>query len=958
MSFNHSIIALQNNSKHKIKTMNKTFKQSLLLAVLFNIGLLLSAQSTTKQVPLDPRYRSGKLANGLTYYIMHNEEPKNRASFYMVQNVGAILENDDQNGLAHFLEHMAFNGTENFKGKGIIEYLEGYGVAFGRDINAYTGVDETVYNLSNVPTQKESVIDSCLLVLHDWSHYLLLTDEEIDAERGVISEEWRTRRNAQWRMREKEHQVLWAGSKYAKRDVIGDLHLIQNFKYQKLRDYYHKWYRTDLQAVVIIGDLDVDKVEAKVKELFSKIPAKENPVERKYFDLPDNKGALFVLATDKEATGSYFNIRFKYDIVQDKDKNIDYLRNLYVQNLFSSMMNNRISERLQKADPPFIFAQVYFTDIVRTKNAAGVYIGFKENEWQKALSEATKIVASAGKFGFTEGELKRAKMQLISNVQNQYNKRDKRGNDSYAMEVKDNFLSNEPVPGIEYELNFVKKEIPGVTLSEVNALSKRFFTDDNALITVSGPEKENVNYPTKDEVLETINTVISTKLEPYKDTFEDKALIANMPKPGKVTSTKNIAELGAKELVLSNGLKVYIKQSDLEKDKILFTARSWGGISKLDNPAIPDAYMFNSFIGTYGVGDFSAIELKKLLTGKIVSVSPSIDELSESISGKSSNADMETMFQLVNLYFTSPRFDEQAFNALKMRYMAFVQNLKNDVNSAFRDSVSVTMADHNPRVRPFGEDIIKEVSFKGINDIYKSRFNNIGDFTIIISGNFDEALLKTYLEKYIASIPATVSNENYEDRGVRPPSSDVDNYFKRKMATPKSTVFVGYNKKAKYTEQNSVYMSIIGKLLSKRYLDEIREKEGGTYGVSVRGSLKKRPYQAAELKLKFDCETGKEQKLKGMAIAEIDKLLKGEINETELDEVKKNLLKERAQNVENLAFWHSNLRYYATNGTFLMNDKEYKAFVESINAEGVVKKAKEFLKKAVKIEVVMTAKEK
>lgn len=938
--------------------MNKTFKQILVLAVILNIGMLITAQSSAKQVPLNPQFRNGKLANGLTYYIMHNEEPKNRASFYMVQNVGAILENDDQNGLAHFLEHMSFNGTQNFPDKGILNFLENHGVAFGKDINAYTNVDETVYNLSKVPTQKQEVLDSCLLILHDWSHYLLLTDKEIDAERGVISEEWRTRRNAQWRMREKQNQVLWAGSKYAKRDVIGDLNLIQNFEYKKLRDYYHKWYRTDLQAVVIIGDFDLDRMEAKVKELFSKIPAKENPAERKYFDMPDNKGALFVVATDKEATSSYIHLQFKYDVVAPKDKNTDYLRNLYVQNLFTSMMNNRISERLQKPNPPFIFAQAYFGNLVRTKNVAGLYIGFKENKWKSALTEATKIVASAEKFGFTKGELKRAKVQLISNLQNQYNKRDKRGNDSYAMEVKDHFLTNEPVPGIEYELNFVKKELPGVTLSQVNALSKRFFTDDNVLITISGPEKEGVTYPNKEEVLSTINTVISDKLEAYKDTFEDKALIANMPKPGKVVSTKNIVELGAKELVLSNGLKVYIKQSKLEKDKVLFTARSWGGISKLENSEIPDATMFNAFIGNFGVGDFSTIELKKLLTGKIVSVSPSIDELSERISGKSSVADMETMFQLVNLYFTSPRFDKQAFNALKARYAAFIQNLKNDINSAFKDSVSVTMADHNPRVRPFGEDIIKETTFDGLTKIYKERFNNAGDFQIIISGNFDEALLKTYLEKYIASIPATPSNETYQDRGVRPPSKDVNNYFKREMGTPKATVYVSFNKKGKYSEQNSIYMTVVGKLLGKRYLEEIREKEGGTYGVGVRALFKKRPYQASRLFFSFDCEAGKEQKLKALALAEIDKLLKGEVNKTELTEVKKNLLKERAQNIENLGFWHSNLRYFAVNGTFLMNDKEYKDFVESIDAKAVAKKAKEFLKKAVKVEVVMTAKEK
>ena len=554
--------------------MNKTIKQILLLMVILNISLLLTAQTNAKQVPLDPAYRYGKLENGLTYYIRYNLEPKNRASFYMVQNVGAMLEEDNQNGLAHFLEHMAFNGTKNFEGKGILNYLEQYGVAFGKNINAYTSTDETVYNLSDVPTDKSEVLDSCLLILHDWSNYLLLTEEEIDSERGVISEEWRTRRTAQFRMYSKQMKTLYAGSKYAKRDIIGDLDIIKNFEYQTLKDFYHKWYRTDLQAVVIVGDIDVDKMEEKVKKLFSGIPAVKKPAIRENYELSDNKGARYVLATDKEATGSYIHMQFKYDVVQPKDKDISYLRNLYVENLFSTMMANRINERLQKENPPFIFAQAYFTDIVRTKNAAGLYIGFKENEWKTALKEACWLVENVRDYGFTEGELKRAKIALIRNVENQYNKKDKRNHDSHAMEVKDHYLINEPVAGIEYELAFVQKAIPNVSLEEVNAVSKRFFTDDNMLITVSGPEKEGAIYPTKDEVLKIVNEVKAEKLEPYVDTFEEKALIANLANPGKITKTEKIPELGAKLVTLSNDIKVYVKHSELEKDKILFTAFS------------------------------------------------------------------------------------------------------------------------------------------------------------------------------------------------------------------------------------------------------------------------------------------------------------------------------------------------------------------------------------------------
>ena len=937
--------------------MNKTLKFSILIALIFNISSLLTAQEAVNTVPLDPGFRHGVLSNGLTYYIRHNEEPKNRASFYMVQNVGAMLENDDQNGLAHFLEHMAFNGTENFPEKGILEYLEQYGVAFGRNINAYTSTDETVYNLSNVPTDNAMLIDSCLLVLHDWSNYLLLTEVEIDAERGVITEEWRTRRNAQFRMRNKQMEVLYAGSKYAKRDVIGSLDVIKNHEYQTLRDFYHKWYRTDLQAIVIVGDINVDLIETKVKELFSDITAVKNPAVREYYDLPDNKEPRYVLATDKEASSSYIHLQFKYNVVERENKNVEYLRGMYVESLFSDMINQRINERLQKENPPFIFSQVYLAQIVRTKNAAGIYIGFKENEGKTALQEACRLVENVRDYGFTEGELKRAKISLIRNIENQYNKREKRSHDSYAREVKDHYLLNEPVPGIEYELKFAQKIMPDVTMDEVNAVAKHFFTDENLLITVSGPEKENAIYPTKEEVLKIINEVKSEKTEAYVDSFEEKALISKLPKAGKVTKTDNIPELDAKALVLSNGIKVYLKHSKLEKDKIMFTAHSWGGSSKLEDNEMPNSMIFSSFIGAFGVGEFSSVELGKLLTGKIVSVNPNLGSLSEGISASAAPADLETMFQLIHLYYTNPRFDEQSFNALQTRYKAFLENMKNDINNAFRDSVSVTMADHHPRMRLFNADLIEEASFEGIKEIYNDRFNNAGDFIFVISGDFDEAEINLYLEKYIASLPVTSDKETFEDKGIRPPAEDVNNYFEKEMETAKSTVYVNFNNEFKYSEKNEIYIKVIAKLLDKRYLEEIREKEGGTYGVSVRASTVERPYQGLQLMLKFDCESQKADKLKGLALAEIDQLINGQVDEIELKEVKENILKVRAENSEKLKFWHNNLLHYGKNNEFEMNNEEYKNFVESIDAKIIVEKANEFIKDAVKVEIIMKAKE-
>ncbi len=936
--------------------MKKTKTLSLLWLMIFATGFSLFAQNQTKNVPLDPKIRYGKLDNGLTYYIMHNEEPKGRASFYIVQNVGAILENDDQNGLAHFLEHMAFNGTKNFPGKGILNYLEQYGVAFGRNINAYTDLDETVYNLSNIPTKKEAVLDSALLILHDWSHYLLLEDKEIDAERGVITEEWRTRSGASFRMRDKIMKDLYVNSQYGKRNIIGDMDIIQNFKYQTLRDYYHKWYRPDLQAIIIVGDIDVERMEAQVKKVMGEIPMPKNPAERIYYELPDNKGALYALATDKEAMSTYISLEFKYDIVAPKDKDISYLKNLYVEDLFRTMISNRINERLQKENPPFIFEAIYFYPVVRTKNAATIYIGFKENGWETALREGSRIVERVRDYGFTEGELKRAKMQLVRKLEDQYKKQDKRNNDSYAMEIKDHYLINSPVPGVNYEFEFVKKVIPTVSIDEVNALAKRFFTDDNVLITVSGPEKEGVSYPTKEEVLKIIDEVKNEKLEPYKDDFKEQALISNLAPAGKITNTQEIPKLGAKALILSNGIKVFVKKTDLEKDKVMLTAYSWGGISKVDDKDVPSAEMLGGFVSNFGIGDFSVVELRKLLTGKIVKLSPGLDDLSDEISGNASPADLETMFELTYLYFTKPRFDEQSFNALKARYLAFVQNMKNDVRMTFSDSISAVMSNHSPRVYSLGEDMINALDFNTMKTIYQQRFNNPGDFFFVISGNFDEAKLNSYIEKYIASLKASPENETYTDRGVRPPAKETTVHFQREMATPKASVYVAFAKEDKYSEKGAIYLDVISKLLSKKYIDEIREKEGGTYGVGVRASMEKRPYENARLRLMFDCDAEKMEKLKGIALNEIEKLKIGAIDETDLSEAKQNLLKERGEKVQKLSFWHNRLLHYGTDNEFLMTDKEYEDFVNSINAKTITKVAKKFFKDATKIEVVMTPK--
>jgi zinc protease len=933
--------------------------KKILAYVLIAVGILNISAYGSEKIPMDPAIRYGKLKNGLTYYIRHNEEPKNRASFYMAQNVGAILENDDQNGLAHFLEHMSFNGTEHFKGKGIIKFLEKHGVGFGGDINAYTAQDETVYNLSNVPTTKEGLIDSCLLVLHDWSNYLLLTDEEIDAERGVIREEWRTRRTSQFRIMAQQNKALFYGSKYAERDVIGSLDVINHHKYQTLRDFYHKWYRTDLQAIIIIGDFDVDEVEKSVKRIFSEIPAIENAAERKEYEIPDNKEPLYALATDKEATNYTTALMFKIKNTAPENKDKDYLKKRFIRSMCNDMLGARIQERMQQRNCPFMFAQASIGELVRTKDMAIIFTVHQEGAWEAALREAITIVKKVRDHGFTQAELDRAKKSILSMLENVYKMRDKTDNDTYARAYKGHFMNNSPIPGIKYNYKFAKDYLPQITLNDFQSVVQNFLTEGNMVILVSGPEtnKEGI-YPSKEEVLKVVNEVKNTKFEAYTDTYVDKPLLAEEPVAGKIIKRKNIKSnaLKAVELKLSNGIRVLYRQSDIEKETITFDALSWGGISLLKDKQMADASVFDNFVGNYGLSDFSAVELNKKLTGKIVSIEPSIGGLSEGMSGSAAPKDLETMFKLLYLSFTKPRFDKKAYEAVHSRIEMGLENIKNDAKQAFNDSISVTMADHNPKVRLFNKEFFNEVSFEGIKKVYKERFANPADFIFCFSGNFEVEKLEAFIEKYVASLPTTKVKEKYFDNGVRPPKKDVNNHFVRKLETKKATVYVNFHKKYKYNQKNNIYAYIISKLLDKRYMEEIREKEGGTYGIGVRVNTQEDPYKEFQLTFKFDCDPENSDKLKKIALDEIQQMINGKIVKSDLEDIKKSILKSKKEAIETLGYWTSKLSDYAFDGNTGMSDYEYVKFIYSINPKTVAKKAKKFLKNAVKVEVIMSTK--
>ncbi|WP_372753085.1 M16 family metallopeptidase [Labilibaculum sp.] len=940
--------------------MIKKFLSKISFATVFVLGGtgFLSAQSDMDaKIPLDPNVRTGKLENGLTYYVRHNEEPKDRASFYIVQNVGAILENDSQNGLAHFLEHMAFNGTKHFPQKGILNYLEKYGVAFGRNINAYTNVDETVYNLSNVPTNNENLLDSTLLVLHDWSNYLSLTSEELDSERGVIHEEWRTRRSGGMRVYLEKNKLLFQGSKYAVRDVIGDLDVIDHFDHQVIRDFYHDWYRTDLQAIIVVGDVDAEKFEEKIKTMFAHIPAVENPKERVYYDVPDTKEPIVGIITDPEASRISFEIIYKHKATPFAEKNLSYYRNLLVQDLYSSILGDRYNELLQKGDAPFVAGYGAYYNRARKMDVFQNGATLKGDNIMGGIEVLLKETERIRRYGVVASELDRAKTAMLSQMENAYKERNKQNSDRLVREYKENYLTNEPAPGVEFEFAAMKQMLPGISVEELNAVSKSWITDENVVISFSAPEKEGLELPTKEQLLAVVYKVKKMDLEPYEDKVISEPLISEQPKAGKVVKETLLKDVDATEWTLENGAKVVVKKTDFKENEIRLKAFSNGGNSLYNVDDLASAEMLSGFVASFGLGNFDQMSLQKLLTGKEVKLSPYVGELTEGFSGSSSVKDFETMLQLVYLYFEQPRFDQDAFTALKGRYTAFVANMDSDINKVFRDSVSMTSTDHNPRTILFNSDMIDDLDFETMKKVYLDRFVDASDFTFVFVGNIDIEKAKPMIESYLGSIKDIDRKDNWIDNGVDYPEKDTYNHFEREMETPKTTINIDFHGDIQYSRENSVMMDLLAELLNKRYLEVIREEEGGSYGVGVRAGVDKFPREEYNLLIRFDTDPAKAEKLKGIVYDEVQNLFKMGVNEDELNEAKKNFIKERQENLRENGYWLSVIQHEYVYGEPMLSLEAYESMINSITKEQVEKFAKKYFAAPTKIEVVMSPKQ-
>ena len=929
--------------------------KKLILSTLVLVLSLTAIAQQPQPLPIDSAVRVGKLENGLTYYIRHNEYPKQRAEFHIAQAVGAILEEDHQNGLAHFLEHMAFNGTEHFKGKGIIEYFESIGVNFGGNINAYTSLDETVYRLSEVPTVREGIIDSALLVMHDWACGLLLLEDEIDNERGVIREEWRTGAQANRRMWKAINPLKYPGSQYAKRDVIGDTAVINNFAYDALRDYYKKWYGPDNQAIIVVGDIDVDQIEQKIKALWADVPARENRGERPLYSVNDNEQPIVAIVRDKEAQYTRIEMEFKKPQLpkQFRGTNMAYVQSLALE-LVCDMFNNRLSELSMKPEATFVGAGSFYGELVKEKDAfTAVYLA-KQGQEVASYKDLLTQLEKMRRYGFTHAELDRVKKETLAAYEKYYNERNTVRNIAHAQEYIRHYLDGAPIPGIKWEYEMIQQILPALSLDMLNQIAQQLVTDHNLIISFQAPEDENVILPTEAEAIEMLAAVKNEEIEAPVEEVIRENLVETAPKAGKIKKTTYNETLGVTEWTLSNGVRVVVKPTTFKQDEILFYAFSQGGRSLVATADLPSAALATDVVELGGLADMSATDLQKALTGKRVSIGPNISAYGETMSGSSTIKDLETLLQLNYLYFTAPRRDEESFQTLMSILGSQLANRDKNPKVAFSDSVQMMASNHSDRTLILNKEMLEKVSLDKSLEIYKARFANPADFTYLFVGNVDpnDEAFQLQVRTWLGGLKTNKKRETAADDKVRVSLGKNQNYFTRPMETKTASNRIQYTSyDMPYTLANDLNMEMIGRILSTRYLESIREREGGSYGVGCAGWMNRHPIPYAQLIMQFDTDPEKQEKLMSIIHEEVMTILENGPLATDLQKEKESLLKDFEEDLEKNGYWEEILTNYYKNGINYITD--YKAAVEAITAETVQATLKKLVAAGNVFEVVM-----
>lgn len=932
-------------------------RRLLILATLFVTMLTVKAQ-LPQELPVDPQVRYGKLDNGLTYYIRHNAYPENRAEFYIAQQVGSMQEEDSQSGLAHFLEHMAFNGSKNFPGrKGMLDYLEKIGAKFGTNVNAYTSFDNTVYNLSAIPVVREGIVDSCLLILHDWSGFITLDNAEIDKERSIIKEEWRTRGSAQMRIIEKQLPVLFKGSKYADRLPIGKMEIVENFDYQTLKDYYHRWYRPDLQAIIIVGDIDAEQVEAKVRAMFSDIPRPINADERIYYSVPDNDEPIVDVATDPEAINTRVTLYIKHDVLPAEVKKTQAgLIMSFLKSLTSRMFSDRLNEISQKADAPFAASAAFDSEFIisKTKDAWTSIAISKEGKIDATLATLVRENERVKRFGFTEAEVERAKATLLQGYENTYNNRNKQENSDYVDEYVRSFTDNEAIPGIEYEYDFIKKIAPMLNADAVNQYMKEILTGKNIVISVTGPEKDGLIYPSNDELLNVFNTVEAENITPYTETVSNEPLINQLPKAGSVIKEEKDTKLDATVWTLSNGMKVIIKKTDFKDDQIIMSSIAYGGSSIVPDKDIYNAELAGAVPYIGGIGNFSSTDLKKVLAGKSAKVNIDISKWTQSINGSSTIKDAEVLLQLTYLYFTAPRKDLDAYTSLIDMVKDQLKNISSEPSSVFNDSTTVAMYGNNLRTKAMKVNDVENLNYGRIIEIYKEVVANPGSFVFTFVGNVDETVMKPLVEQYLGSLPSGDINAKYKDVDYTLRKGVYNESFEQEMKNPKASVFNLYSATLKRDQKTRISLSILKQVLDMVYVETIREEEGGTYGVRSRVDISRIPEGQTTVQMTYDTDPEKVASLNPIIERELKSIADNGPKEIYFQKVKEYMIKQFQDDTKQNEYWNTVL---STN--YFYNDdvhSNYLNILNSITRDDIKAVTKNILSQQNKIEVIMLPK--
>lgn len=885
-------------------------------------------------LPQDSALRYGKLDNGLTYYVRKNSFIPGRASFYIAQNVGSILEEPSQRGLAHFLEHMAFNGTVHFPDKAIINYLETIGVKFGANLNAYTGIDETVYTIKDVPVERESVVDSCLLILRDWSDGISLEAEEIDKERAVIEEEWRTRNNGMQRMLEEVAPKMYMSDKYSDCLPIGSMDVVRNFDYSVLRDYYHKWYRPDLQAIIVVGDLNADDVVAKIKNMFGDCKLPKDASERIWYPVSDNDSLIIVSSTDKEVTTASVMLFQKRDIFPFALRSsVEYFAENYIRSLVGIMVNQRFSEILQAPEPPFIMGNYYVSQflISKTKDAETFEFYCDPSKLDKCLARLLEERKRIKRYGFTQGELQRAKDELLMSYTELYNEREHQRNDYYMQKYVDNFTSGIAASAIDVEYQLAQLLSQAVSLEMINGACVNDY-DANMLLWITAPENFASNIPSNERVGFLLDSVNNAQLESYMDDFEYKPLVTDVPGNGEIMET-SYYEFGVVKYTLSNGVEVYVKPTDFKSDEILISACGKGGksLESLDDAITMNFLSDIAAIG--GLGDFSAVELEKQLSGKRLDYNMSVDVYKQSMTGNSDVKSLETLLQLFYLQFTSLREDSVAFSAYMDRVAGVLKNVELYPAVTFADSVISAVYDDHPFAKQLKFVDLDKVSYKKGVEILRRRFANAAAFDFVIVGNVDTISLKPLLCKYLATLPASSAVDVWQNCGFVPVPGERYVRYEKPMKDPKTSVSIVLSGEMPYTLKNKMALQVFENVIDIVYTATVREEEGGTYGVSTNTSLEKEPVEHFEFHIKFDSDSAKVDRLLPIIMGEIKNIADNGPSAENLQKVKEYMTKVYVDNQEQNGYWLGVVNELLLNEVNIQN--AYIDTLNSIDAEAV-----------------------